>query len=230
MEKVIFRTVDQFVVSDTDMDQVGSYRWIDNQLYLWIQNKDSATLVAGSVCYHKVSNTTDFLKKVYGRNEAGAANVACMAGVVMADIAADYYGWVLALGVTSTLHLCSAGGAIAAGDYLGAVDATATVAGGYAAKFEAGYGDITAANLALTHASGAADATSTAILSMGTTIADVTQGNLNLKVLVSRINDLRTDVNALIAKRADRRTIIALEALAVGSTSIYQKVGFVQCI
>lgn len=122
MQKNVFVTGAVTDSKSTDVEGVGTLRWVGSKLYRWVQNKHTSALALGDVCFHDFSNAADLLEKVY---DGATADLGAMAGVVAStSIAADEYGWVQVLGIHETAAVfASETTAKTAGDVLKGVDA-----------------------------------------------------------------------------------------------------------
>lgn len=122
--KTLFQT-DLTDISSTDVEGVGTLRWVGDNLYRWVQNAEAATaLTVGQVCCHDISDGADMLESV---EIPATADLGALAGVVMAtSLTAQYYGWIQVLGYTASVSVTNTTNvAVAAGDYLKGVNAAA---------------------------------------------------------------------------------------------------------
>lgn len=123
-EKVLFRTIDVTVTSTTDLEGVGTFRWVSGSCFLWTKNAEAATaLTVGQICCHQPANGVDFLKTVL---IPVTADLGTMAGVVMAtSLAAGSYGWIQVFGYATSVSATASGVTNAAGAVLAASNGVA---------------------------------------------------------------------------------------------------------
>ena len=142
MLKQVWKTKLVTEVRNTDVEGVGSLRWVDDKLYRWVRNDDAAKdFAVGDVVFHD-SAVTDPVNMFEGIEDCDTEGLGLMAGVVMAPTLVFYaaadsskrcYGWIQVLGYTPSAQvLHHTGTAYAVGFYLkgsaGAVYAVADAA------------------------------------------------------------------------------------------------------
>jgi len=118
--------------SATDKEGVGTIRRTQNgDTYKWVQNKHSAALTVGQAAFHSLANQATFNTLVY---DCAAADLGCMAGIVMAtSLAVDYFGWIQIFGYNASVAvLAYQVGPVISGSWLKGTDSLATLTYGVA--------------------------------------------------------------------------------------------------
>ena len=118
MEKQLFVTSAVTETKATDVEGVGTLRWVGDKLYRWIKNESGAALSAGQVVFHDATNdTTDLYHNV---QKCTTVELAFMAGVVASTtIASNEFGWIQVFGeCVSVSCIAQTGTAGVVGDYL----------------------------------------------------------------------------------------------------------------
>jgi len=152
MEKQLFVTKALTEYSTKDLEGAGALRWYNNKLYQWVENDGAvAARAGGPACYDATNaDDDDFLGKCLP--DCAAEDLALFAGIWMAAVPADSFGWILVLGRYPNARIAVAsGGASAIGDqYLASTYTTTTGTSGVVAfAFVAGL-DISVVNSAST--------------------------------------------------------------------------------
>jgi len=100
MEKQLFVTKSVTETKSSDVEGVGTLRWVGNNCYRWVYNNHSTGFVEGSVVFHTFSDGANALEKIA---DGATADLGFMAGIVMAEtLAAGEYGWIQCLGYNAT--------------------------------------------------------------------------------------------------------------------------------
>ncbi len=120
MEKVLFNTTALTQTSTSDLEGKGTLRVVDGKLYQWVYNCGAvASRAGGPACYDVSENgdSDDFSCECLP--DCADADIAFFAGVWMAAVAAESYGWILVLGRYPAAKVAVAsGGSQAIGDQL----------------------------------------------------------------------------------------------------------------
>jgi hypothetical protein len=153
MNKVLFVTEEVTEYSSKDLEGVGTLRWVDGQLYQWVENDGAvAARAGGPACYDVSANggASTFMSKCLP--DAADDDINFFAGIWMAAVPADYFGWILVLGRYADANIAVAsGGASAIGDQLVPSTSTDTTGTGAARPYAFIPGiDISVANSAST--------------------------------------------------------------------------------
>ncbi len=129
MEKQIFRTRTVTQSSSSDLEGVGTLRWIGPSLFRWVRNYHTSALSTSNVVFHKDGDAANFVERVY---DGLTGDLGFMAGVVVStnDLSADStgsagdggFGWIQVYGYNAAIHMFAsvkaANFVIAAGDEL----------------------------------------------------------------------------------------------------------------
>jgi hypothetical protein len=124
MQKTLFVTQAVTEYSTSDLEGVGTLRWIGGKCYRWVKNGNSSTAwIVGQTVFHKGGDYADIFTVAY---EALTAQLMLMAGVCCSATPAASYGWVQVYGYNVSVSAKNASGTTyAIGDYLkGATGAT----------------------------------------------------------------------------------------------------------
>jgi len=212
----------------TDDEGVGRIRIEGNDIYRWVQNKNATALTVGQVCYHKAADAANAHEKVYDLSTAGAANASLMAGIVMAaSLAADSFGWIQIWGVNASVSMYASGvTAVAAGDTL-----KGDSSGGFMVH-DAGFGDVSQTQEALTDNSGGVTSTTLAAMTPTSTYnsANLVTLNNGIASLAAQLAKVKVDVEGVITSKSQGRNVIAMAALASSVTVATAGRGFVRCL
>ncbi len=122
-EKILFET--QLTdIRSTDVETIGTFRWVGNNVYKWVHNGEASTaLPKGTLCCHEIALAETTTPQTVLK--PATADLMLLAGVVMAatSLTADFYGWIQVLGYNVSVSVTNTtDAAIVAGDYLLGVD------------------------------------------------------------------------------------------------------------
>jgi hypothetical protein len=107
-DKMIFVTQSVTQTSTTDLEGVGSLRWIGDKCYRWVKNNSGGALAIGELVCHDeaLSDPADIFESV---KDPTTARLMLLAGIVVADSVADgSYCWVQVLGYCESVILTNA--------------------------------------------------------------------------------------------------------------------------
>lgn len=103
MEKQLFVTKSVTETKGTDVEGVGTLRWVGSNLYRWVKNdNDGNALSQGEVVCYDIANADEDIFTAVDNEDSDSSELKLLAGVVAStSIAVDEYGWIQVLGVNT---------------------------------------------------------------------------------------------------------------------------------
>jgi hypothetical protein len=103
MEKQLFVTQSVTETKSTDVEGVGTLRWVGQNLYRWVKNgNDSNSMSQGEVVCYDIDNADADIFTVVDNQGSTGDELKLLAGVVASEsISSDEFGWIQVLGVNT---------------------------------------------------------------------------------------------------------------------------------